>query len=56
MTKILFIMFPGNGVTKEGWDHQYINGKKVKHNFFIMVINKCIPSFFWHTKTRKHYK
>jgi len=49
MTKILFIMFPGIGVTKEGWDHQYINGKKVKHNF-ISELKKLGKIYFYEPK------
>ena len=49
MTKILFIMFPGNSVTKEGWDHQYINGKKVKHNF-ISELKKMGRIYFYEPK------
>ena len=31
--KIMFIMFPGFGVSKKGWDTHYEKGIKIKHNF-----------------------
>ena len=50
--KLLFIMFPGNGVIKNGWDtidFNYKNGA-IKRNNFIKEIKKLGEIYFYEPK------
>ena len=44
--KIMFIMFPGFGVSKKGWDTHYEKGIKIKHNF-ISKLKKMGSVYFY---------
>ena len=44
--KIMFIMFPGFGVSKKGWDTHYEKGIKIKHNFINKL--KKMGSIYFH--------
>ena len=46
--KIMFIMFPGSGVSKKGWDTHYekTTGKKIKTNF-ISKLKKMGSVYFY---------
>lgn len=44
--KIMFIMFPGFGVSKKGWDTHYEKGIKIKHNF-ISKLKKIGSVYFY---------
>jgi hypothetical protein len=50
--KLLFIMFPGNGVTKNGWDTIDFNSKTgaIKRNNFIKEIKKLGEIYFYEPK------
>jgi len=37
--KIMFIMFPGFGVSKKGWNTHYEEGIKIKTNFIMRYYN-----------------
>ena len=45
--KLLFIMFPGAGVIKKGWDHYYINNKIIKITNFITELKKLGDIYFY---------
>ena len=60
MNKLLFIMFPGNGVLKKGWDCIDYNEKKnkIKKNNFIKELKKLGKIYFYEPKyyNIEHYR
>jgi hypothetical protein len=40
MTKIMFIMFPGYGVGKKGWNHNIDNKQNITKTNFISELKK----------------